>query len=89
MLRQGPHHGAQKSTSTGKPPLPTWRSKPAESSASGLPVKRLVAAPAGRRFAELVARHPVERGAMRAGHDQVAVGCVHGLQAIPVARNGR
>jgi hypothetical protein len=39
--------------------------------------QRLVAAPAGRRLAELVARHALERRAMRAGNDEAAVGGVH------------
>ena len=37
MLRQGAHHGAQKSTSTGSSLRPTWRSKLPASSSSGRP----------------------------------------------------
>ena len=38
IMRQGPHHGAQKSTSTGIWLRAMWRSNPASSSASGAPV---------------------------------------------------
>jgi len=39
MARQGPHHGAQKSTATGRSLDPTCRSKLAPSSAIGWPAK--------------------------------------------------
>jgi len=39
IVRQGPHQGAQKSTSTGTSLRPTWRSKVAPVSAIGVPSK--------------------------------------------------
>ena len=41
MLRQGPHHGAQKSTSSGKSLRSEWAAKFAAVSVTGVPENRL------------------------------------------------
>jgi hypothetical protein len=75
MLRQGPHHGAQKSTSTGSSPCADMALEAGAIERQWLAGEQgLVAAPAGRRGAEAIARHAVERGTAGAGHEHGVVG---------------
>ena len=71
MARQGPHHGAQKSTTTGMSFRVRWRSKLSVVTAKRLALEqRPMAGSALRPLGRPVGRDPIDRQAVRADEVQ-------------------